>query len=114
MERLQRVSSSACLVEVVLAPKVRNIKQAINFITANTFTHTSITPTGIMDLEGFENINEDNITSNQDSFTAGEALAHIDASWYTNINRRGRWMDLIGDYAGSEPFILDGKLCLGQ
>ncbi|KAI9000928.1 P-loop containing nucleoside triphosphate hydrolase protein [Trametes punicea] len=38
-----------------------------------------------------------------------DAVAYIDAQWYTLVNRRGRWMDLIGDYAGSEPFVVDGE-----
>ena len=37
-----------------------------------------------------------------------DAVKYIDAQWYTLVNRRGRWMDLIGDYAGSEPFVVDG------
>ena len=37
------------------------------------------------------------------------ALRHIDNSWYGERNRRGRQMDLIGDYAGTEPFVLDGN-----
>jgi hypothetical protein len=36
------------------------------------------------------------------------ALKFIDHAWYTERNKRGRRMDLIGDYAGSERFILDG------
>jgi hypothetical protein len=39
---------------------------------------------------------------------AQSALRHID-HWYRERNRRGRQMDLIGDYAGKEPFVLDGK-----
>lgn len=46
------------------------------------------------------------------SQSAKEAVEYIDAQWYSFVNRRGRWMDLIGDYAGSEPFVVDGKLCL--
>ncbi|KAH9943357.1 P-loop containing nucleoside triphosphate hydrolase protein [Epithele typhae] len=41
--------------------------------------------------------------------TAKDAVAYIDQEWYTLVNRRGRWMDLIGDYAGSEPFVVDGE-----
>ena len=37
-----------------------------------------------------------------------DALEYIDSQWYSLVNRRGRWMDLIGDYAGSEPFVVDG------
>ncbi|KAI0720199.1 P-loop containing nucleoside triphosphate hydrolase protein [Cerioporus squamosus] len=43
------------------------------------------------------------------SQSAKEAVEYIDAQWYTFVNRRGRWMDLIGDYAGSEPFVVDGE-----
>jgi hypothetical protein len=39
---------------------------------------------------------------------AQSALRHIN-TWYRERNRRGRQMDLIGDYAGTEPFVLDGK-----
>ena len=37
------------------------------------------------------------------------ALRCIDDLWYRERNRRGRHMDLIGDYAGKEPFVLDGN-----
>ena len=37
------------------------------------------------------------------------ALRYIDSHWYRERNRRGRQMDLIGDYAGAEPFVLDGN-----
>lgn len=40
--------------------------------------------------------------------TPKAAVEYIDAQWYTAVNRRARWMDLIGDYAGSEPFVVDG------
>jgi hypothetical protein len=40
---------------------------------------------------------------------AQSALRYIDDHWYRERNRRGRQMDLIGDYAGSEPFVLDGN-----
>ena len=43
------------------------------------------------------------------SQSAKEAVEYIDAQWYSFVNRRGRWMDLIGDYAGSEPFVVDGE-----
>lgn len=28
--------------------------------------------------------------------------------WYTAIAKSARWMDIIGDYAGDELFIIDG------
>lgn len=40
---------------------------------------------------------------------AESALRFIDNRWYRERNRRGRQMDLIGDYAGTEPFVLDGN-----
>ena len=42
-------------------------------------------------------------------FDAQSALHHIDNQWYRDRNRRGRQMDLISDYAGTEPFVLDGN-----
>ena len=42
------------------------------------------------------------------TLTAKDAVEYIDLQWYAPVVRRGRWMDLIGDYAGSEPFIVDG------
>jgi hypothetical protein len=62
-----------------------------------------------MDLEDFNNI--DVFASSPTAatyFSAKQALDYLDAIWYTGINRRGRRMDLIGDYAGSELFVLDG------
>ena len=40
---------------------------------------------------------------------AQSALHYVDEHWYRERNRRGRQMDLIGDYAGTEPFVLDGN-----
>ncbi|KAI0002287.1 hypothetical protein BJV74DRAFT_876690 [Russula compacta] len=42
-----------------------------------------------------------------------EALQFIDDHWYKKIaGKKARWMDLIGDYAGNERFILDGESLL--
>lgn len=41
---------------------------------------------------------------------ASELLDYINEHWYYQATKRARWMDLIGDYAGDEPFIIDGKL----
>ena len=43
------------------------------------------------------------------SLSTEGAIRFIDEKWHCAIAKRGRWMDLIGDYAGSERFILDGK-----
>ena len=41
------------------------------------------------------------------------ALECIDNRWYKIIaGKKARWMDLIGDYAGNERFILDGNKTL--
>ena len=42
-------------------------------------------------------------------FDVQSALRCIDDRWYRERNRRGRQIDLIGDYAGTEPFVLDGN-----
>jgi hypothetical protein len=59
-----------------------------------------------MDLQGFNN--DSLVKIKATSFTAGEALNALDGNWYTRVSRRARWMDLIGDYAGNEPFVIDG------
>ncbi|EKM57510.1 uncharacterized protein PHACADRAFT_192658 [Phanerochaete carnosa HHB-10118-sp] len=40
------------------------------------------------------------------------ALAYFDEAWYLKASRRARRMDLIGDYAGNELFIIDGDSLL--
>ena len=62
-----------------------------------------------MDLEDFNSIDDFAAPPTAAThFSAKQALEHLDATWYTRVNRRGRRMDLIGDYAGSELFVLDG------
>ncbi|EIW61285.1 P-loop containing nucleoside triphosphate hydrolase protein [Trametes versicolor FP-101664 SS1] len=67
-----------------------------------------------MDLDDFdaavEQLPLDPGSSNAQS--PKDAVRLIDAQWYTPVSRRGRWMDLIGDYAGSEPFVVDGEALL--
>ncbi|KAI0776031.1 P-loop containing nucleoside triphosphate hydrolase protein [Trametes elegans] len=65
-----------------------------------------------MDLDDFDRDLQLLPLENEPSLTAQstkDAVAYLDAQWYTLVNRRGRWMDLIGDYAGSEPFVVDGE-----
>ncbi|TCD64633.1 hypothetical protein EIP91_003835 [Steccherinum ochraceum] len=38
-----------------------------------------------------------------------DVLDYLNEEWYSLMSRRGRMMDLIGDYAGSELFLLDGN-----
>jgi hypothetical protein len=53
--------------------------------------------------------NQDNAT-HEEKMNALEALKCIDDRWYKIIvGKKARWMDLIGDYAGNERFILDGN-----
>ena len=66
-----------------------------------------------MDFEGFEvdierAIEESSIKA--PSCTITEALNWIDSTWYAPASRNARWMDLIGDYAGAEPFVIDGTV----
>ena len=65
-----------------------------------------------MDLEEFEvKRRGSDMTTNDttSSLSIPEALKRIDAEWHT-ASRRARWMDLLGDYAGIEPFIIDGRV----
>jgi len=39
-----------------------------------------------------------------------EALQYVDQTWSIDLGKAARWMDLVGDYAGSEPYIVDGTL----
>lgn len=68
-----------------------------------------------LDLDGFNvsPISADDPSTGENAVTMGpedaqSALLHIDNHWYGERNRRGRRMDLVGDYAGTEPFVLDG------
>lgn len=64
-----------------------------------------------MDPEIFENPDEISVfVSDKYSsvLSAKEALELIDQAWYMLANKRARWMDLLGDYAGTEPFVIDG------
>lgn len=75
-------------------------------------TTTICSPHGAMDLDDFDAAIEQLPPETQPSLSAQsprDAVAYVDAQWYTLVNRRGRWMDLIGDYAGSEPFVVDGE-----
>ncbi|KIK34709.1 hypothetical protein CY34DRAFT_17540 [Suillus luteus UH-Slu-Lm8-n1] len=53
---------------------------------------------------------EDSKPSKSCTFT--EALNWIDPTWYAPASRNARWMDLIGDYAGAEHFVIDGHSLL--
>jgi len=66
-----------------------------------------------MDLEEFETSNQ--ILGVPSGFeSARDALDYVDQQWFINATRSARWMDLLGDYAGDEPFIIDGRLDLHE
>ncbi|KAJ7238504.1 hypothetical protein B0H12DRAFT_92205 [Mycena haematopus] len=44
--------------------------------------------------------------------SAQHALDELDQRWFTLATRRARWMDLLGDYAGAELFIISGESLL--
>jgi hypothetical protein len=64
-----------------------------------------------MDLEEFDKFDdeiEDRSSLEAQPVSAVRELQEVDALWYVDATRRSRWMDLLGDYAGSETFIIDG------
>ncbi|KAG1823796.1 uncharacterized protein BJ212DRAFT_703338 [Suillus subaureus] len=67
-----------------------------------------------MDFEEFEVDIERAIEGSKPSksFTVVGALKWIDSTWFAPASRNARWMDLIGDYAGAEPFVIDGHSLL--
>ena len=60
-----------------------------------------------MDLDDFKEVGLQKNSILKNSATS-DALSFVDNVWYAETNRRGRWMDLIGDYAGNELFVVDG------
>lgn len=67
-----------------------------------------------MDLEEFEASNQTLTVPSSGFESARHALDHLDRMWFINATRSARWMDLLGDYAGGEPFIIDGRLNLHE
>jgi ATP-dependent RNA helicase DDX60 len=64
-----------------------------------------------MDLDRFDEIDITPTTRfGKGSLTVQQTLGSFDDLWYSVTYRQARWMDLLGDYAGSELFILDGGL----
>jgi len=69
---------------------------------------------GPQDFDGQANDSiADRSTESTDSAANARSLATLkafDHAWYTGRVRASRRMDLIGDYAGSEFFLIDGKI----
>ncbi|TRM63126.1 hypothetical protein BD626DRAFT_495574 [Schizophyllum amplum] len=43
-----------------------------------------------------------------DASSAEDALRALDNAWYIGATKKARWMDILGDYAGEELFLIDG------
>lgn len=69
-----------------------------------------------MDLDNFESdLHGPRLADDtKGKLTAKAALDIVDNGWYAKTTRSGRLMDLIGDYAGAEKFIIDGALSGAQ
>ncbi|KAJ6601172.1 hypothetical protein DFH09DRAFT_1257794 [Mycena vulgaris] len=69
-----------------------------------------------MDLENFNYVDglDDfkTLRGHKHAISSQDALAEVDQRWFTFATRRARWMDLIGDYAGAELFIISGESLL--
>jgi len=61
-----------------------------------------------MDLDGFEDNFQVPQAKGSTSNSFASTLDHLDQSWFMKATRSARWMDLLGDYAGIEPFVMDG------
>ncbi|KAJ7492020.1 hypothetical protein FB451DRAFT_514183 [Mycena latifolia] len=76
------------------------------------FTHCHST----MDLENFNDVDGldgfKTLGGNEDSISSQNALNEVDQRWFTFATRRARWMDLLGDYAGAELFVISGESLL--
>ncbi|KAG2012979.1 DEAD/DEAH box helicase [Coprinopsis cinerea AmutBmut pab1-1] len=63
-----------------------------------------------MDLDGFDgDIPRRNRAFQQHSDKIQDALDALDVNWYIPKTRGARFMDLLGDYAGNELFVIDGE-----
>ena len=52
----------------------------------------------------------DGVSESEDSegLSSFKALSVVDQTWYAPFSKKSRWMDLVGDYAGQELFVIDG------
>lgn len=73
-----------------------------------------------LDLDAFDDPELEVLTGVVDAavdqsgaLSAAQALDLCDTVWYSTVSRGSRWMDLIGDYAGNERFVLDGTDFVG-
>ncbi|TFK24691.1 P-loop containing nucleoside triphosphate hydrolase protein [Coprinopsis marcescibilis] len=65
-----------------------------------------------MDLDRFEDTATSRTLNDIKKVTLnkpGDVLQLFDSNWYIDRTRAARWMDLLGDYAGNELFVIDGE-----
>jgi ATP-dependent RNA helicase DDX60 len=60
------------------------------------------------------NNSEVGVAAEAETWSAREALYAFDTEWYTTTSHMGRWLDIIGDYAGDELFLLEGDALLSS
>ncbi|KAJ7757625.1 hypothetical protein B0H16DRAFT_1721359 [Mycena metata] len=69
-----------------------------------------------MDLENFDDAAaldpQPLVEKPQSRISVHRALQLIDSQWFSLATRRARWMDLLGDYAGAELFLISGESLL--
>ena len=57
-----------------------------------------------MELDDFQGISGGDVSLRSEA--AKDAVEFLDAIWYSDTNRRRRWPDLMGDYAGSALSVI--------
>jgi hypothetical protein len=53
-------------------------------------------------------VGSEEIDKEKDVISPLAAITAIDSAWYSRLNPR--WMDLIGEYAGTEMFVVEGEI----
>ena len=68
-----------------------------------------------MELAGMENSPEQLLSNiireigrDESVPTPFEVVSILDKLWYSRVSGQARWMDLVGDFAGTERFVVDG------
>ena len=56
--------------------------------------------------DGFDGISE---VEDDQGLSPLKALSVVDQTWYAPFSKKSRRMDLVGDYAGQELFVIDGQ-----
>ncbi|KIY45565.1 hypothetical protein FISHEDRAFT_76419 [Fistulina hepatica ATCC 64428] len=68
-----------------------------------------------MELDSENDLGQIGIISKLSKWTSSpnnrlyRACQQLDDAWYADVVRKGRWMDIVSDYAGQEPFVVDGE-----